>query len=248
MGEKKFRLSANIIMALVMVILLASSLYVIFIYFAAAKPLEQNAKENGTIVGENLGNLVGTAIGSKNGIIKGIPEGLEDGKAEGLKAKDTKISIHERVRSIGKLEVLQASVSLVNEHSIGEKYKKLEIVYANAVFTVDLEKAMIEQDEEEIRIILPAPELSLKIDDTKTEKIAEYEKMFLNGSAEDGFAAAMNSMKEITENAEQYMSNYDSLMEQARRSAKNNLQLLAEQMSVDGKTVIVEFEDEGGVS
>lgn len=246
MDKKKWQMSTNVILILIIIVLMGLVFSSACAYFAVARPLKHSAKETGTIVGEQLGNMVGTAIGSRDGILKGIPSGLEDGREQGLKAEEITISIHEKVKSVGKLEVLQASVSLVNEHSNGSKYKKLEIVYADAVYSVNLEEAEVAESGSELRITLPAPELALMIDDTKTTKIAEYEKFFFDGSARDGFIGAMNSMKEVAENAEKYMSNYDALMTQARNAAKNNVAFLVGQMTVHDKTVIVEFADESG--
>lgn len=211
-------------------------------------PASMEAKENGTAIGDGLGTTVGMAIGSFDGVTNGIDQGAKDGKAAGLSAKDTEVSVQENMARIGKLEVLQASVSIVNKHTVGDDLIQLHVMYADAVFTVDLTQARIEENAAELCITLPPPEMSLNIDETKTEKIAEYEELFFNGSAEDGFDAALNSNAVLGEEAANHISNYPALMEQARNAAIRNIEMLAGQVSMDKKTITVVFDDESGVA
>ncbi|MBQ7013252.1 MAG: DUF4230 domain-containing protein [Oscillospiraceae bacterium] len=237
--------SLSIIIGSIMIIISGIAGVLLFGYFL---PASVEAKENGTAIGDGLGTTVGMAIGSFDGVTNGIGEGAKDGKAAGLSAKDTEVSVQENMARIGKLEVLQASVSIVNKHKVGDDLIQLHVMYADAVFTVDLTQARIEENAAEMRITLPPPEMSLNIDETKTEKIAEYEELFFNGSAEDGFDAALNSNAVLGEEAANHISNYPALMEQARNAAIRNIEMLAGQVSMDKKTITVVFDDESGVA
>lgn len=248
MFGKKTILKTNHIMAIAAAVLLLVCIAVISVYFAYVFPMKRNAENHGEAIGNTLGNIIGTAVGTRDGILIEIPNGIEKGKEKGLSAEDTKITIHENVARIGKLEVLQASVSIVNKHASGDAYKKLEIMYGTLVFTTDLTQAQIQESAGEILILLPELKADLKIDEEKTKTLAEYAKPFLDGSAEDGFDASINSMKQIDENTREQIANYDSLVVQAQNSALKNVKLLVEKISVEGKTVTVEFMEESGVS
>lgn len=246
--KEKIALKTNQIMAIAAAVLLLACIVVICVYFAFVRPLWKNAQAHGDALGSTIGTVVGTAIGTRDGILVEVPKGIEDGKEQGLTAEDTQINIHENVARIGNLEVLQASVSMVNEHSSGDSYKKLEIMYGTLVFTTDLTQAQVQESAGEILILLPELKADLKIDEEKTKTLAEYAKPFLDGSAEDGFTASINSMKQIDENAEEQIGNYDALVEQAKSAALKNVKLLVEKISVAEKNVTVQFMEESGVS
>lgn len=105
------------------------------------------AKSIGNFLGESLGADVGKAMGSFEALTD-YKEAYADGKEEGLSAKDTIAEVVNKIQELNKLEVLAASVKLNDIHSVGEKedpdYVALYLLKGNAVFSVDLSKAEIQ--------------------------------------------------------------------------------------------------------
>ena len=210
-------------------------------------PGRKNAAEKYAELGSTAGELTGRALGSYDGITEGISAGHSAGKEEGLSAKDTSADIKGFIAKADKLEVLVAGVKLVNDHGVGEDYKGLYLMKADAVFTVDLTKAEVEQDEKKntVTVRIPEPEMNVYIDEAATTKLAEYQKGKYTGSAADGYKAYINSVNKSHEEISREIGNYDQLMEDAKNSALKQVGLLAEAACMNGKTASVEFLSEG---
>jgi len=199
------------------------------------------ATEAGKIAGEGAGLIEGIS-----GAVESAAQGKEDGKAVGLNAEDTKTTLRGKMTETGKLEVLMAGVQLENFHTIGEedkkKYAALYLYKAKAIFSVDLTNVQIiwDQEEKNIEIKLPQPEIEVYFDETEEKKVAEYQKNFFNGSANDGFDAYLNSMRETTKDASKKMAENENLMNQARNAAILQVSLLAN--SICGNEYVVEVE------
>lgn len=207
--------------------------------------LRMNAASLGGGLGTGAGSLVGKAIGSLEGMTTGRVEGAAAGKAAGLSAEDTEAEIANQIQQVEKLEVLVASVKLSNFHTIGKEdnpnYAALYLVNGNVVFTVDLSVADISMQSDGLHMVLPKPVGSLYLDDSSVEKVAEYQKKFFNGSAEDGFDAYLNTMAKIQEATEETLDNYDVLIASARSAAENQVTLLAKSVSTTNRNVIIEW-------
>jgi len=98
----------------------------------------------------------------------------------------------------------------------------------------------LDQEEKNIEIKLPQPEIEVYFDETEEKKVAEYQKNFFNGSANDGFDAYLNSMRETTKDASKKMAENENLMNQARNAAILQVSLLAN--SICGNEYVVEVE------
>lgn len=229
------RIRNSIIVSVVTVLLFSCMVFAIYIW--------GRASVIGSGIGEINGKIVGTAIGSVRGITIGIREGAEAGANAGLSADDTTADIKGTMDSIGKLEVLEAGVTLKNINKIGDSYKGLYLISGDAVFTVDLNTAEISysQDGKDVYILIPAPELELYLDQNSTEKLAETQNFSLTVSAKDGLVAYLNSMTQIVENVKDSMANYDSLMSTAKESAKNQIEQFTATICDDSQSVHVEF-------
>ena len=203
----------------------------------AAKPILDNY-----VIAE--AEKAGKCNGSEDGKALGLIEGAEAGKMAGLSAEDTTADIYSSIYEVGKLEVLKASASINNFHEIGTDYAKLQIYSADVVFTVDLKKAAIDESDETIRIILPAPECSIAVDEEKTEIVEEYQKYFFSGSAEDGYYAEHNVRRELDEKGAEALENYSALREAAENSAVKNVRILAEKVNAGCKNIEVVFDEE----
>ncbi len=200
-----------------------------------------------TIIGRSSGSLVGTAIGSFRGVTEGISAGTAAGKAAGLSAEDTVAKVKTDLIRTGRLQVLTAGVKIANCHKVGEDYAALYIVKGSAVYTVDLEKAKVDYNsaDSSMRIDIPKPQMEVYIDQNETEKLAEYQKHKFVGDAEDGAKAYLNSMKHSEEEIKESMDNYDSLMEQAKTVARNQIEALVDTVRGDHLSVTVHFYDIG---
>ena len=215
-------------------------------FLAFALYYNATAASRGNSIGQETGALVGKAIGSLEGITKGREEGTEAGKATGLSASDTEADIANEIRKIENLEVLVASVKINDFHSIGEnvEYAALYLLKGDVVFSVDLSQAEIEDQGNGIQITLPLPHGELYIDQSQVEKVAEYQKHFFSGSAEDGFDAYLNSMVKVYEASAETLDNYDVLIEVAKESAEKQVRQLALSMAIKAHQVNVIFKED----
>ena len=227
-------LAAPVIGCVIAVCILAFAIY----YHAGAASL-------GNSIGQHTGSLVGKAIGSLEGITTGRSEGNAAGKAAGLSAQDTEADIGNEIRKMENLEVLVASVKINDYHSIGESidYAALYLLKGDVVFSVDLSQAEVEVRENGLFITLPMPKGELYIDQSQVEKVAEYQKYFFSGSAEDGFDAYLNSMQKVYEASAETLDNYDMLIAAAKDSAEKQVRQLALSVALNMHQANIEFKE-----
>ena len=218
---------------------LAACFLVVALYYNA------NAISRGSSMGQGTGSLVGKAVGSLEGMTKGREEGIADGHAAGLSANDTSADIANEIRKIQNLEVLVASVKIHNYHSIGDdvEYAALYLLKGDVVFSVDLSQADIVVRDNEIHISLPLPHGELYIDQNQVEKVAEYQKHYFSGNAEDGFDAYLNSMRKVYEASAETLDNYAALIEAAKESAEKQIRQLVLAVAVNTHQVTVDFKE-----
>ena len=204
--------------------------------------LRLNAETMGNKFGQSTGSQVGKLVGSFEATTD-YREAYAEGKEQGLSAEDTTVEVANKIKEVQRLEVMVASVKLNDVHEMGEKYKALYLLKADAIFTVDLGKAEIVEEGEKLHIILPPLELDLIIKQSNIEKVAEYENRFFDGSSKDGFDAYINSMRKIVENSEETVVNYASLKMIAEQNAIRQVKQLANSVAVEKREVTVMFEE-----
>lgn len=204
-----------------------------FLLMIAALYFHSRADDIGAFVGQMSGKTVGIAVGSADGLINGTREGGEAGAAAGLSAEDTTVDIVKSMEGLGNLEVLVAGVTLKNINRAGKDYAQLTVINGDAVFSVDMTQAEISfnQDGTEVNIKLPQPEVALYLDQDSTQVLAEIQNFSLRVDAEDGLREYLNSIAKITAEARESITNYDSLIEQAKESAQTQVRQLAETIS-----------------
>lgn len=207
-----------------------------------------NAENIGSDIGNNLGTLTGKAVGSLEGMAIGSSEGWEAGKAEGLSAEDTTVKVADTIRETARLEVLVASVKLSDIHSVGDDYKALYMLKGNAVFSVDISNAVIDERADGLYITIPQPEMEPIIDQSRIKKEAAYQKHYWAGSAEQGLDAYLSSMTKIVQRSESALSNYDSLVLAAKNSAVKQVAQLANSVATSRRNVYVSFQEQEGKS
>ena len=242
-GEIVKKISAEILLAAFTAISLCILAYAIFWYF--------RAEEIGGGVGMTAGKAAGRLAGSYEGITQGLKEGAEEGIEDGESAQDTVVNVGNKVQTMGKLEVLSASVVMHDLLEISDKYKTLLAFYGDITFTVDLSKAEINIKEndnngnrhKEYEVILPLPESTLRLDDKKSEQLDFYMKYSWSGTNENGYTAVMNSIKELTLNAEESVTNYDLLKEASMSSAEKQVTFLIQSATKEEVGVHVKFKD-----
>lgn len=191
----------------------------------------------------DLGNTAGKLIGSYNGVTDGIAEGSRQGKEAGLSAEDTEVDVGNKVKGIGKLEVLSASVVMHDVNEIKDKYKTIIAFYGDITFTVDLYDADVTKNGDVYNVVLPVPDSTLRLDDSKSEQIASYMKHSWSGSEKDGYTEALNSVKKLIIRAEDTVSNYDELKECAMDSAEKQVAFLIQSVTSEEVTVNVSFKE-----
>lgn len=210
-------------------------------------PAYRAARDTGSAFGTSVGTVTGTAIGSFDGITKGLSEGYEQGKIDGINAEDVTIvleDIKDELGDMGKLEVMVATASFRDMSSIGSSYAALYLLRGRVIFAVDLNRANFSiLSNNDIMIQLPLPECEIEIDDSETEKVAEYQKHFFTGSTEAGFTGFLNTLTQIKTLSKDYIDGYEALQEQAENAAKQQVKLLAESICGAGKSVSVSFKE-----
>lgn len=205
--------------------------------------LRVNAESMGTTFGHSTGSQVGEFVGSFEALID-YREAYAEGKEQGLSAEDTTAEVANKIKEVERLEVLVASVKLNDIHIVGEDYAALYLLKGDAEFIVDLSNAEITEESDGLHIILPQLEWDLKVDQSKTEKVAEYQKLLFNGSSEDGFDAYLNSMAKIVKESKEKLVNYDSLKKTAEETAIKQVSQLANSVAVEKREIIVTFKEE----
>ena len=93
-------------------------------------------------------------------------------------------------------------------------------------------------------VLLPEPEAVVRIDDSETELLAEYQRKFFDGSADDGFQAYLNSLRLIDTISVDKVSNFEMLMDMAKASAKKQVLMLSKNVCVDCRQITVVFRTE----
>ena len=113
------------------------------------------------------------------------------------------------------------------------------------MFSVDLTQASVSRTQEgETIILLPEPKVVVNINDSETELLAEYQRKFFNGSADDGFEAYLNTLRMIDQISLEKVSNAEMLMEMARNSAKKQVEMLSGNVCVNCGQISVLFRGE----
>lgn len=228
----------NIVGSPVLFVLVACILF-------GAVALRWNATSFGSDLGAAAGFAAGRMAGSLEGLTAGRKAGTEDGKTVGLSAEDTAAAISNQMQQVENLEVLVASVKLNDFHTVGKEeaptYAALYLANGTVVFTVDLSQAQIQAQNNMLYIVLPQPVGNLYIDESSVEKVADYQKKFFNGSAEDGFDAYLNTMIKIQQATEETLNNYDVLASSAKQAAEHQVTLLAQSVSKTPYSVSIEF-------
>lgn len=205
--------------------------------------LRVNAESMGTTFGQSTGSQVGKFVGSFEALTD-YREAYAEGKEQGLSAEDTTAEVANKIKEVERLEVLVASVKLNDIHTVGDDYAALYLLKGDAVFAVDLSKAEIVEESDALLILLPQLEMDLIVDQSKIEKVAEYQKLLFNGSSEDGFDAYLNSMAKIVEESKETLVNYDSLKKTAEETAIKQVKQLANSVAVEKRDVVVKFKEE----
>lgn len=209
--------------------------------------MHAGAREAGEAVGSTAGTAVGGAIGSFRGITNGTQEGYDAGRKEGLNAKDIDIivtGVKESLGKLGKLEILTATASFRDVLGIGNDYRAFFLLRGNVVFAVDMNQVEIHPiSEKEISILIPDPICTVNIDDTATEKVAEYQKDFFTGDTQAGYEAFLKFVNQRSAELEKALDGYDDLNKQAQEAAIQQIKLLAENICGPDKTISVRMKD-----
>lgn len=203
------------------------------------------SEDIGSSVGSGAGKMTGLAVGSYKGVTEGLERGAAAGKEVGLSAEDTTVEIASTVRELGNLEVLVANVEVPDYHEVGKKYAALYLFRGSAVFSVDLTQASISKaDNGEVIILLPKPTAAVRINDSETELLAEYQRKFFNGNADDGFQAYLNSLKMVDSISLEKVSNYEMLTKMAEASAKKQVEMISKSVCANCSRITILFREE----
>ena len=217
---------------------------IVLIVFTYSIYFRLNAQSTGGALGDATGRLAGRAVGSFQGLTIGQAEGFKAGKEEGLSAKDTTAELATKIQEVEKLEVLVASGNYSDVISIGKKdkpdYAALISQKYNAVFTVNLDNAMVDLKEDGLHILIDQPKVQF-VPVGEVIKMNEYIKNSYTGSAEDGWKAAVNSIEQITNNAQHELQTDESMIKAAKGASINQLTQLVNAVSLSKPKVFVEF-------
>ena len=241
MAKLNKRKSKKIMTNILSITLMVMAIIALFGY---ALPTYSNAQNLGISVGDKTGTIVGKVIGSYNGVTKGLAEGSKVGHEDGLSATDTKSKIQNSFSEIGNLEVLEAGVKLSDVNTLGEEYAALYILKGVAIYSVNLNDVEInDSDANTVEVLLPEINVEVYIDESSTEKLAEYQKNPWAGSARDGFVEYMNSRSVMDQSVKDTMENYSAMTEAAQSSAIKQIEIIAKAATGNKKEVVVSFKE-----
>ncbi len=198
------------------------------------------------IAGKTFGNTVGAAVGSFQAVTVDMPEAYNQGKEDGLSATDTRTELQDRLKEVGKLDILAANAKIHNINKVGDKYSALYEFGADVIFSVDLSKARILTGDNSIEINLPKPAVEINIDSTRTKLISVRQRGWFNGTTEEGLTEYLNSINQLQDNAQEMLENYDWLVSRAEQSAINQVAMLTGFVAEKGSRIEVRFEETAG--
>lgn len=222
----------------------AVAFILIVVLCAVVIPARKNAEKAASEKGSFVGNAVGSCIGSLDGLANGLEEGEEEGKQYALEAKDTTVKMIGKVHDIGKLEVLNLSLkrSGILQMDNG-KTNSLYVQKCEASFSVDLKKAVISDNGDQIVIEIPYPVLD-EVSYEPAVELTHYSTSSFVGSSENGVVAYLNSQNEIKQKIEEELSADTEIYEQAENAAIGQVRSLFEGISIEDKEVTVKFAEE----
>lgn len=232
------------ILSYLWLIMPAVAFILIVVLCAVVIPARMNAEKAASEKGSIVGSAVGSCVGSFNGFTEGLAKGDEDGKKQGLSAEDTTVEVIGKVHDIGKLEVLNLSIKRSEVFSTDNgKNNTLYMREGNASYSVDLKKATISHNGNQIVIEIPYPVLD-EVNYGEAEEIAHYSVNSVVGSTENGIDAYLNSQNEIKKKIEEELAADTEIYKQAKEAALNQVGSLFEKLSIENKIVTVEFAEE----
>ena len=191
---------------------------------------------------ETVSSVAGTVAGILDGTAES-PQKYREGKEVGLSAEDTHASIATKFSDVGKLDVLVSGVTVTDLHKFSDKYAGLYVSKGYAVFSVNLSSADISVTDESVTITIERPNCDVYIDESSTEKLAEWSHSIWNGAEKDGYFAYLNSWAKSREELENSIEDYESLIDLARSSADSQLKMLVKTVNTSAKKVIVNFKE-----
>lgn len=168
-------------------------------------------------------------------------------------------------KSTGSLEVLKVNEKIGNYVKIGtdgkvmyqgkiinqEKidsstknvsYAVLKVTPAEAVFSVDLETADIKVNGNKVEIVLQQPSVSITKFSENTQTLGEFKDvMFSLKAAEIGDNAISNAELRTGEEVKKALLNDETIMSQARSSAKKQVELIVKALRGNDCIVNVDF-------
>ena len=222
--------SVNAVLSVIAAASLCVFLYVISVFF--------RAEEIGREIGVTAGKAAGRFIGSYDG----ITQGMKDGKSGEVIADDVEADVVNKIQTIGNLEVLSASVIINDTNEVGNgKSKALLSFCGDIIFTVDLLDTVIQPNGKEYNVILPQPKVTLRLDETKSEKLASDLKHPWSGSAKHGYEELMKSIDSIIDQVEEKVANYEVLQDDAKQSAIKQVSFLIQSATKEEVVIHVDF-------
>ena len=227
--------SLGVFLTVFVVIAVSTLALITYFYF--------RAERIGTDIGTSFGKAAGKLKGSFEGITEGLAEGAQEGRSAGLSAVDTTVDIGNQIQMIGNLEVLSASVVMHDYMKLGADYETLLAFYGDITFTIDLFEAEIKPDGKVYEVTLPLPKSTLRIDDEKSEQLASHSLFNWSGNTKDAYEAGLNSIKNLTLQAEKTVSNYEALKESAIESAKKQITFLIQSATKEEVVIHVSFNE-----
>ena len=148
------------------------------------------------------------------------------------------------VKEIGNLEVLSASVNLgITETFDNDKAAFQFKKEGTAVYSVNLEKIEVSIDPEKKRLYASIPiealSVTLYVDESSTEKVAEYQERGWTGNAETGYRKHLEMTTDGYEKIMQSLQNSSNLKTSAIVSAEEQIRMLIEASLIDNEYEVV---------
>ena len=216
-------------------VVLSMALLLLLIVFVRLLSIYRTSSSIGAGVGEDVGRLVGNLVGS----IEGYKSGREDGLRDAQTPK-VEVDIKERISEMGLLEVLVVDLEYIDVYKTSEKDTKYAEAFSekvSVVFTVNMNNVKVTENEDgSVKILLPHiqyPRGSWIMGSYK--RIDTYPKKTGVGSTIGGIEQENINHQQLIKKVEEDV--YGNYLNQARSSAKTQVESLAR--AITGRDVIV---------
>lgn len=206
--------------------------------YSNMKAISESAESIGNAIGSVPGKIVGAAVGSH--------EGWVNGKEEAVNHPEVNVDYKQQVKAVGKLEPLKLTVKEDN-YVTGLKLSEWQIIQAEVIYSIDLQKAEFEDDGSVLKVTLPQPEVSVTYMEQQTQNYYQSSESpwhWFDGAAVDGWTSGIEIRKQILEKTKNKFENDMDLLRKTKNIGKQEVEKLLSNVQLKDQEIDVKYKDE----